>query len=212
MDSGRRELESCLCAPERRALLEAPAACLHERRALLKAAVGGGLALAVGDIAHAQSDPRNMRPQEGDRFVFAGGARKGAVLSPQDVPVSATPINAYPQDPATGLVRDGSRLNQVMFMRLPETELSDGTRKLAQQGIVGYSAVCTHAGCDNWAWQPDKNTLKCPCHDSEFDLKDGAKVTGGPAPRRLAALPLRIVDGALVAAGSFVGRVGFQQA
>lgn len=190
-----------------------PIACCEcaSRRTLLKAALGSGLALVAPELA-AQADPKNLRPQEGDRFVFAGGPRKGEVLSIGDVPVSATPVNAYPQEPASGTVRDGSRLNQVMFMRLPDGDLAEDTRRLSHQGIVAYSAVCTHAGCDTWAWQPDKNTLKCPCHDSEFDLKDGARVTGGPAPRRLAALPLKIVDGTLVAAGSFIGRVGFQQA
>ena len=37
---------------------------------------------------------------------------------------------------------------------------------------------------------------------------DGAKVIGGPAPRRLAALPLKIVDGQLIVAGVFTGRLG----
>jgi Rieske Fe-S protein len=184
--------------------------CLRERRAVLQAALGTGLGLLLPEIAAAQTDPRNLRPQEGDRFVFAEGERKGAAIMLPDVPVRATPINAYPQDAASGTVRDGSRLNQVMFMRLPESELAETTRKLAPQGVVAYSAVCTHAGCDAWAWQGDRNTLKCPCHDSEFDLKDGARVTVGPATRRLAALPLKIVDGALVAGGSFIGRVGFQ--
>jgi rieske iron-sulfur protein len=184
--------------------------CVRERRTLLKAALGTGLGLLLPEIAPAQSDPRNLRPQEGDRFVFAEGERKGAAIMLSDVPVRATPINAYPQDAASGTVRDGSRLNQVMFMRLPESELAESTRKLAAQGVVAYSAVCTHAGCDAWAWQADRNTLKCPCHDSEFDLKDGARVTVGPATRRLAALPVKIVDGALVAGGSFIGRVGFQ--
>ena len=187
-----------------------PSSCVRARRALLKAALGTGLGLLLPEIAAAQSDPRNLRPQAGDRFVFAEGERKGAAIMLSEVPVRATPVNAYPQDAASGIVRDGSRLNQVMFMRLPESELADTTRKLAAQGVVAYSAVCTHAGCDAWAWQADRNTLKCPCHDSEFDLKDGARVTVGPATRRLPALPLKIVDGALVAAGSFVGRVGFQ--
>jgi Rieske Fe-S protein len=49
---------------------------------------------------------------------------------------------------------------------------------------------------------------KCPCHDSEFDPADAAKVIGGPAPRRLPALPLKITDGYVVVAGAFSGRVG----
>jgi rieske iron-sulfur protein len=184
--------------------------CLRERRAVLQAALSTGLGLLLPEVAVAQSDARGLRPQEGDRFVFAEGERKGAAIRLSDVPVRATPINAYPRDVASGTVRDGSRLNQVMFMRLPEADLAEATRRLAAQGVVAYSAVCTHAGCDAWAWQSDRNTLKCPCHDSEFDLKDGARVTVGPATRRLAALPLKIVDGELVAGGSFIGRVGFQ--
>jgi rieske iron-sulfur protein len=184
--------------------------CLNARRTVLKTAFGTAVGLLLPEIVAAQADPRNLRPQEGDRFVFAEGERKGAAIMLSDVPVSATPINAYPQDAVSGTVRDGSRLNQVMFMRLPEAELAEATRKVAPQGVVAYSAICTHAGCDAWAWQADRNMLKCPCHDSEFDLKDGARVTVGPATRRLAALPLKIVDGAPVAAGSFVGRVGFQ--
>jgi hypothetical protein len=35
-------------------------------------------------------------------------------------------------------------------------------------------------------------------------------VVNGPAPRRLPALPLKIVDGAPVVAGGFVGRPGFE--
>jgi Rieske Fe-S protein len=50
-----------------------------------------------------------------------------------------------------------------------------------------------------------------PCHFSTFDVKDGARVLDGPAPRRLPALPLRMVDGVPAAAGGSVSRVGFQQ-
>ena len=186
------------------------ACCPRERRTLLKSALAGGAGLLLPPLADAQNDPRNARPQEGDGFVHSGGERKGTAVTVADIPAGATPMTAYPKDLKTGTVRDGSRLNQVMFLRLPESELAESTRKLAPQGVVAYSAICTHAGCDAWAWQPEKSTLKCPCHDSEFDPKDGARVTVGPATRRLAALPLKIVDGAPIAAGPFVGRVGFQ--
>jgi hypothetical protein len=35
-------------------------------------------------------------------------------------------------------------------------------------------------------------------------------VLNGPAPRRLPALPLKLVDGAPAVAGGFVGRPGFE--
>jgi Rieske Fe-S protein len=98
----------------------------------------------------------------------------------------------------------------VLLVRLPPAELSDETRGRSAAGIVAYSAVCTHTGCDVWEWQAARRILKCPCHFSEFDLRDAARVLDGPAPRRLPALPLRLVDGVLAAAGEFVGRPGFQ--
>ncbi|MDU6672842.1 MAG: Rieske 2Fe-2S domain-containing protein, partial [Bradyrhizobium sp.] len=53
--------------------------------------------------------------------------------------------------------------------------------------------------------------FKCMCHNSEYDPRRGAQVVFGPAPRRLAALPLVIKDGALVIAAPFIGKVGGQQ-
>jgi Rieske Fe-S protein len=133
------------------------------------------------------------------------------MITPMDLPLGGPPVMAYPSDPQTGVVRDGSRLNQVVLLRLDPATLAAETRARAAEGIVGYSAVCTHTGCDIWIWQAETQILKCPCHDSEFDPKEGARVVGGPAPRRLPMLPLKIVNGVLMAAGGFSGRVGFQQ-
>jgi Rieske Fe-S protein len=71
--------------------------------------------------------------------------------------------------------------------------------------------VCSHTGCDVTDWFPDVRRFKCPCHESEFDPSDAARVIGGPAPWQLAALPLKLVEGKLAVAGSFVGRLGFMQ-
>jgi Rieske Fe-S protein len=57
----------------------------------------------------------------------------------------------------------------------------------------------------------DKDVLKCFCHNSEYDPREGAQVVFGPAPRRLASLSLSIVDGALKVAAPFVGKLGGQQ-
>jgi rieske iron-sulfur protein len=99
---------------------------------------------------------------------------------------------------------------------LDPAELDDETRSHAADGIVAYSAICAHAGCPVTAWVKgeagDKDVFKCMCHNSEYDPRHGAEVVFGPAPRRLAALPLAIVDGSLVVAASFVGKAGAQQA
>ena len=112
-----------------------------------------------------------------------------------------------PQD-ANGTVRDGSRLNQILLVRLDPAKLQEQTLSRAAQGVVAYSAVCTHAGCDGFGWVADKQTFKCPCHDSQFDPADAGKIADGPATRRLPALPLKIADGLVVVAGSFSARVG----
>jgi Rieske Fe-S protein len=182
------------------------------RRALLKLAFGLGLGLPLGQSARGQdADPRKARPRTGDRFVFRGGAREGHVITLADLPEGGPPVVAYPLDPTSKIVRNDSRLNQVLLVRLDPADLADETRARGAHGLVGYSAVCTHTGCDVWDWQPETRTIKCPCHFSTFDIKDGARVLDGPAPRRLAALPVQVAGGVPAAAGSFIGRVGFEQ-
>ncbi len=182
------------------------------RRTLLKLAVGAGVTFPFVRPARSQdTDPRKARPQKGDHFVFQGGPAEGRIVALADLPVGGPPVNAYPIDPRSKVVRNDSRLNQVLLIRLDPADLAEETRSRGAQGVVAYSAVCTHTGCDIWDWHRETKTLKCPCHFSTFDVKDGARVLDGPAPRRLAALPLRVVDGAPAAAGGFVGRVGFAQ-
>src|SRR4029450_2063539 len=119
----------------------------YERRMLLQAALGTGLGLLVAERTRAQDvEPRNARPQAGDHFVFATGDRKGATTPPVDLPIGGSPVTASPVDPHTAVVRDGSRLNQVLLIHLDPAELSESTRVHAPQGIVAYSAVCTHEG------------------------------------------------------------------
>ena len=186
--------------------------CCYNRRTVLKAALVLGVGGARLYSAAAQdADPRNARPQAGDQFVVSSGERQGMVITPAALSVGDPPLTVYPKEPGTGVIRDGSRLNQVMLLRFDPAELTEATRVRSAEGVVAYSSVCTHAGCDIWNWQGAPKTLKCPCHDSEFDPKEDARVLSGPAPRRLAALPLKVADGVLVAAGGFVGRVGFKQ-
>ncbi len=181
---------------------------MTDRRIVIKAALGCGIGAMLPELTLAQNDPRNARPQVGDRLVFADGDQKGALITLEALRVGGQPVTAIPKDAASGVVRDGSRLNQILLVRLDPARLQGDTAERAAQGVVAYSAVCTHTGCDSFSWTPEKQSYKCPCHDSEFDPADGAKVIGGPAPRRLPALPVKVIDGQLVVAGVFTGRVG----
>ena len=63
-------------------------------------------------------------------------------------------------------------------------------------GVFAYSAICTHQGC-TVEYVGVSQTLKCPCHGSEFDPFNSAKVVNGPALRPLASVKVAI-EGAWV--------------
>lgn len=182
-----------------------------KRRGFLKLLAGIGLAprFLIAD----EVDPvaASAPPAPGDRLVFALGDRAGEAIAPEDLEVATQQIFAYPRDPATGQVRNGTRLNQVVLVRLDEAALAPATLERAAAGVVAYSGVCSHTGCDVTDWLGDVEHFKCPCHESEFDPRDAGRVVGGPAPWQLAALPLMLVDGKLAVARAFEGRVGFLQ-
>jgi rieske iron-sulfur protein len=93
-------------------------------------------------------------------------------------------------------------------VRLEPATLVGPTRERAVEGVVAYSAICPHAGCEVSVWAAEQKTLECSCHYSHYDPRDGAAVIDGPTPRSLAALPLKLADGKLVVAKPFTARVG----
>jgi Rieske Fe-S protein len=193
------------------------AACaVPTRRFLLASVLVVGAGLAAGRSARAQDDPGgDERPQKDDLLVVSEGPNAGQIVKPSDLTLGGPPVHAWPKDPKTAVVRDGSRLNEIIVMRFDPAELDDDTRARSADGIVAYSAICTHAGCPITAWvkgeTSDNNVLKCMCHNSEYDARASAQVVFGPAPRRLAALPLAISGDSLVVAAPFAGKVGAQQ-
>jgi Rieske Fe-S protein len=158
-----------------------------------------------------EDDGTAAPPREDDWLVFAFGGREGQVVVPQDLAAGSPQIFAYAMDARTGVVRNGTRLYQALLVRLDPAWLSEQTRARSVDGIVAYSGVCTHTGCDVTDWDGEANRFQCPCHESQFDPSDSARVVGGPAPWPLAALPLKLVDGRIAVARPFEGRVGFQQ-
>jgi rieske iron-sulfur protein len=189
------------------------------RRSLMLTALAAGVCIAASQssaVAEEDQPGSDERPQKADLLVASEGDEEGQVIKPQDLKLGGPPLHAWPKDPKTSVIRSGSRLNELLVIRLDPAELDDETRSHAADGIVAYSAICSHAGCPVTGWLKgeagDKDVFKCMCHNSEYDPRQGAEVVFGPAPRRLAALPLAIVGGSLTVAGPFVGKVGAQQA
>jgi Rieske Fe-S protein len=180
------------------------------RRAILK----GALALACvqsARTAQGQDDPAAVRPKEGDLLVRVGDS-SATPLTPEGIPLAAMQTMAWAIDPKDRTVRSGSRLNRILLVRFDPEKLSAETRLRAAGGVVAYTAICTHTGCEVIDWLPEEQLLHCPCHYSRFDPKDGARVVDGPAPRTLPALPLQVVEGKLAVAKPFMTRVGFEPA
>ena len=163
-----------------------------------------GSAFVAASALPAAAEPADERPREGDFLVRIDGA--ATPLGPNDI--SAPPVIALPMDPATKTVRDGSRLNKVLLVRLDPATLEQPTQGRAADGVVGYSAICPHAGCEITGWQADQLNLECPCHNSRYNPREAAAIVDGPTPRALASLPLKIVDGKLAVAKPFIGRLG----
>ncbi|WP_439400507.1 ubiquinol-cytochrome c reductase iron-sulfur subunit (plasmid) [Bradyrhizobium sp. PMVTL-01] len=186
------------------------------RRAVLLGTLAVTSYLVSSGQAAADDKPgADERPQKGDLLVISDGDNEGQVIKATDLKQGGPPVRAWPKNPKTSVVRDGSRLNEILVVKLDPGELDETTRARAVDGIVAYSAVCAHAACPVTEWVKsdvgDKEVLKCPCHNSEFDPRAGAQVVFGPAPRRLAALPLAVNEGSLTVAGPFIGKLGGAQ-
>ena len=99
----------------------------------------------------------------------------------------------------------------VLLIRLDPRELTEAEEKKdwSYQGIVAYSKICTHVGCPVALYEQQTHHLLCPCHQSTFDICDGAKVVFGPADRALPQLPITVDDeGYLIAQSDFQEPIG----
>jgi ubiquinol-cytochrome c reductase iron-sulfur subunit len=197
-------------------LLAEPARQLSRRRLLASAglAAGGGLGAAavmplasLGPRVDAILSATSWR--DGRYVVDENGGR----LRIDDI-AEGSYLTAFPE----GVTKE--RFDAaVVLVRLPVAllDLPPSRADWAQEGVVGYSKMCTHAGCAvsmfRYPLSPSTTgagpALVCPCHLSTFDVARGAEVLFGPAGRPLPQLPLtRDDDGFLLASGPLSGPPG----
>lgn len=189
---------------------------LIQRRRFLQASVGVTVALTVTGLSAltvtgslkpiAKTTPQQEPPASGDLLVHAEDQTK--VVQASDIQKNAKQILCYPKDPKTGVVKSGTDNNLIMLTRFDPGQLGPDTAPHAAQGVVGYSAVCTHLCCTVSDWDSKNGWMLCPCHHSQFNPREDGKVMAGPAPRPLPLLPLAMTNGQLTVAGGFLTSVG----
>jgi len=197
-------------------IVEEGAVRMRRRRLLAGAGAAAGVAIGAAllapvvslgpafDLAALARTPW----RRGRRLVDEAGAPIPAAAVRPDEFLTAFPEGADPEEIGSPVIL--VRLDPAR-LRLPAAR-----RTWAPEGIVGYSKICTHAGCAialyraplfEPAEQPPG--LVCPCHYSTFDPATGGTVVFGPAGRALPQLPIRVDrQGNLRAGGTFSGPVG----
>lgn len=206
-----QEREPLASAPaERReaeATFEAGAEIISRRRALVRMLGAAIAALGVAALFPIRSLGRapgrallHTAWRPGSRAVDETGA---PIRADQIVPGSI--VTAFPERAV------GSADSQTVLIGLDPGTYRPlaGRESWAPHDVVGYSKVCTHAGCPVGLYQPSEHRLFCPCHQSAFDVLDGARPIAGPAPRPLPQLPLAVdADGYLTAQHDFTEPIG----
>lgn len=192
------------------------------RRTMIRNSLIGALiaSVAPGIVLFRGLAPEGENPVE---LLSHTMWEKGMRLArdPSGVPIKASEVtlgsafHVIPE-PLAELGHDEGYLEQkakaiVLLMRMEPEELTQTEERASwsYDGIVAYSKVCTHVGCPVALYEQHTHHLLCPCHQSQFDVANGAAVIFGPAARPLPQLPIAVDDeGYLIAQSDFHEPVG----
>lgn len=179
------------------------------RDVLIGAAAAAGVSAVDLGEAQAATAPEKSPPEPGDRFQVTRGDLKGQLLKPEMLEIGAAPLEGFPFDPAADLLKRKNRLNRVLMIRLVSDEMDDPTRERSVDGVLVYSAVCTHRSCTIKSWKAEERHLRCHCHLSEFDALSEGSVMSGPARKQLPMVPIGLDDeGFVIAMAGFTKKPG----
>jgi ubiquinol-cytochrome c reductase iron-sulfur subunit len=177
-----------------------------ERRSLILKFFG----VAVGALGLAALFPiRSLGTRPGLSLFHTHWRRGVRAVTPDGRPVHVddvdvdTVLTVFPEG------TDNAADSQTVLIRLPADVPAPGPAGASIGGVVAFSKICTHAGCPVGLYQAATQELFCPCHQSTFNVRTGAKPTFGPAARSLPQLPIATdPEGFIVARGDFPEPVG----
>jgi ubiquinol-cytochrome c reductase iron-sulfur subunit len=190
------------------ALAEEVGPVIARRSLLVRLLIGAGgalgLALLLPVLSLGPAPGRTLKQtpwRRGSRVVDEEGNQVTLDSVPED-----GFITVFPEG------HEGSADAQALLINVPAGLLRLPRERLAAVPggtHVAYSKLCTHAGCPVGLYRATTRSLLCPCHQSQFDVLNGAKPFFGPAARPLPQLPLGVDDqGVLIALGDFLAPVG----
>jgi len=183
-----------------------------DRRSLMIGGAGLLVGLGLGPSAvEAAKKPDRLPPQVGDRLMITKGAHKDKFLRPEMLEVNQAPFEGFPYGVEDDVLRRRNRFNRLLFVRVEPDAIDDEIAPRAADGVLVYSAICTHTGCTIKSWVAEKQHLRCHCHLSEFAVLKGGSVRGGPARAPLPMLGVAVDDeGYVVVAEAFNRKPGFK--
>lgn len=189
--------------------LDEHASVLTRRGFLFKGLVFGVGVFALSQVVLVGA----LGPFPGDRLTTTGWRKGRRLVDSEGEPVTRDALAtggllvAFPEG---GDLHEDSD-SQVVLLHFVNGEHTppDGRESWSPEGFVAYSRICTHAGCCVAQYADVDQVLLCPCHQSAFDVLNGAAPVSGPAGRALPQLPLAIDDeGVLYAQSDFTEPVG----
>jgi ubiquinol-cytochrome c reductase iron-sulfur subunit len=212
-------------SPEER---DALSAALVERTAVVikrRKMLGGLLASGAGIMGIVLAFPllRSLGPLPKDTFDESDWKAGTVLVDSNGQPVRRETLVAggimtvYPrnqvriEDGQVTFTDQGLATDQTILIRLPGGAFTTmpGRENWTPDGYVAYSKVCTHLGCPVGLYERELELLVCPCHQSIFNVRNGAVPQFGPAPRPLPQLALGYNDqGYLIATAPYDQALG----
>jgi ubiquinol-cytochrome c reductase iron-sulfur subunit len=167
-----------------------------KRRKMLAGLLGGGLGvfsivalfplirslgpLPKGTLFHTDWNKGSYAVDQTGRRVNVGDLAVGSI------------ITVFPE--GTENTDRGQAVDQTVLIRVSNENYTTqkGRETWGPKGYIAYSKLCTHLGCPVGLYEQELQLLVCPCHQSMFNVTNGAVPEFGPAPRPLPQLPLYI--------------------
>jgi Rieske Fe-S protein len=153
---------------------ESPRDSRATRRGVLAGVGLAGLAGAItacgaggsGGSAAAAAGPASA-PAGGGASASSGGSAASALATTSEIPVG------------------GGMIFPAKLVVVTQPTAGD---------FKAFSAICTHMGCT--VSTITNGTIDCPCHGSQYSIKNGA-VVGGPAPSPLPAKQIKVTGSSI---------------